>query len=232
METRNEEETIVATVDQTEVTVTLDEFRQLLHLPASDFAGRVRFSQTLTDEQILREIHDLGHNGEVVHAMDFTRGKLQPVWYTFFTILNRCLSSKTKGIHKGTTTFYHLFHAVAYDRHVDYVRILWLDITKDITSKHSGRKSGIPFMRFFQIIIKAHMDNYPEIRRRSRYPLAPNYKMESIRATSLVQGIPNLQIPEAVLRYANPTHAGVSAYKDLLGLEVVRRDRPEPTRPT
>ena len=66
VETRNEEETIVAMVDQTEVTVTLDEFRQLLHLPESDFAGRVRFSQTLIDEQMLREFHELGHNAPIV----------------------------------------------------------------------------------------------------------------------------------------------------------------------
>ena len=64
VETQDEEK-IVAMVDQTEVTVTLDELRQLLHLP---------------------------------DAMDLVRGKLQPVWYTLFTILNRCLSSKTKGI--------------------------------------------------------------------------------------------------------------------------------------
>ena len=156
VETRDED-TIVAMVDQTEVTVTLDELRQLLHLPEATNAGRVRFSTTLGDEQMLREIHELGHNGPIVDAMDLVCGKLQPVWYTLFTILNRCLSSKTKVIGKGTTTFYHLFHAVAYDRHVDYCA------------------STIPFMRFFQIIIRAHMDHYPEIRRCSSYPLAPNY---------------------------------------------------------
>jgi len=70
VETRDAEETIVAMVDQKEVTVTLDEFRQLLHLPEANEAGRVRFSTTLGDEQMLLEIHDL-----------------QPVWYTLFTIL-------------------------------------------------------------------------------------------------------------------------------------------------
>ena len=102
------------------MTVTLDELRQLIHLPEATDAGRVRFSTTLGDEQMLRELHELGHNGPIVHAMDLVRGKLQRVWYTLFTILNRCLSSKTKGIDKGTTTFFHLFHAVAYNRHVDY----------------------------------------------------------------------------------------------------------------
>ena len=41
-----DEDTIVAMVDQTEVTVTLDELRQLLHLPEANEAGRVRFSTT------------------------------------------------------------------------------------------------------------------------------------------------------------------------------------------
>ena len=164
--------------------------------------------------------------------MDLVRGKLQPVWYTLFTILNRCLSSKTKGIDKGTTTFYHLFYAVAYDRYVDYARLLWLDITKDITRKASGGRYAIPFMRFYQIIIRAHMDHYPEIRRRSRYPLAPNYQMEKIRPPGVIHGIPNLRIPDAVLGYVDPSHVGVSAYRDSLGLGVARTDRPEPAGPS
>ena len=57
IETRDED-TIVATVDQTEVTVTLDELRQRLHLPEATDAGRVRFSTTLGDEQMLRELHE------------------------------------------------------------------------------------------------------------------------------------------------------------------------------
>ena len=41
-----DEDTIVAMVDQAEVTITLDELRQLLHLPEANEAGRVRFSTT------------------------------------------------------------------------------------------------------------------------------------------------------------------------------------------
>ena len=79
------------------------------------------------------------------------------------------------------------------------------------------RRSAIPFMRFFQIIIRAHMDNYPEIRRRSSYQLAPNYQMEKIRPPSVISRIPNLRILDVVLGYADPSHVGVSAYRASLG---------------
>ena len=58
VETRDEE-TILAMVDETEVTVTLDEFRQLLHLQEVTEAGRVGFYPTLIDELMLREIHEV-----------------------------------------------------------------------------------------------------------------------------------------------------------------------------
>jgi len=76
------------------------------------------------------------------------------------------------------------------------------------------------------------MDHYPEIRRRSNYPLAPNYQMEKIRPLGVIPGIPNLRIPDAILGYADPSHVRVRAYRDSLGLGVVRTDRPEPAGPT
>ena len=76
------------------------------------------------------------------------------------------------------------------------------------------------------------MDHYPEIRRRSSYPLAPNYQMEKIRPPSVIPGIPNLRIPDAVLGYADMSHVVVGAYRASLGLGVARTDRPEPAGPT
>ena len=56
--------------------------------------------------------------------------------------------------------------------------------------------------------------------------------MEAIRVHDVYPGIPNLRIPDSVLRYPDPRAPGVSACKASLGLGVARTNRPEPVRPT
>ncbi|KAI3696663.1 hypothetical protein L6452_29123 [Arctium lappa] len=201
-------------IDHTPVILTSDLFRQFLRLPtAGSVAGQEDFDPLVSDATLCTDLISLGYGAELRIPSTFTRKHLSTLWYTLFTYINRCLSSITKGIDQTSAPILRIFHAVAFNRHVDFADLLWFELIQRVRSTASRRSNFVPFMRFLQIIIRNYMNLYPEIQRRSTHPMCPQHPTRKIPSRADPEGVVTRQIPVGVLAHARPTALSVIAYR-------------------
>ncbi|KAJ9561899.1 hypothetical protein OSB04_007059 [Centaurea solstitialis] len=193
--------------------VTAEDIWRLLHLPAATNDGHEEFDPLVSGPILFSEILALGVTEKVNSVSQVSQSMLHPLWAQMFNLMNRCLSLKTKGTDKATTPFWYIFHSIAYGRRIDIAAQICLDITKDLTGREQTRHHSIPWLRFFRLIIRDHMDRNPEVRRRSGHPV--------------VQPKPISR----VLNTADQRAPSVIRYREELGLEAVPMDHPEPEGP-
>ncbi|KAJ9544628.1 hypothetical protein OSB04_024335 [Centaurea solstitialis] len=173
VETRDDVLTLVGRVDQTEMTVTLEDVRRILHLPAA--TPESLFEPLVSGPELFSEILALGVSANPTQRLNgishVTQGMLPPLWFTLFNLVNRCLSSKTHGVDRASTHMWHVIHSISYGRRVDVMQQLWLDIVNDaVEGPARTRHSSIPWMRFISLMIRDHMDSNQTVRRRSGHP--------------------------------------------------------------
>ncbi|KAI3735651.1 hypothetical protein L6452_15159 [Arctium lappa] len=201
-------------IDHTPVLLTSDLFRQFLRLPtAGSVAGQEDFDPLVSDATLCTDLILLGYGAELRIPSTFNRKHLSTLWYTLFTYINRCLSSITKGIDQTSAPILRIFHAVAFNRHVDFADLLWFELIQRVRSTASRRSNIVPFMRFLQIIIRNYMNLYPEIQRRSTHPMCPQHPTRKIPSRADPEGVVARQIPVGVLDHARPTALSVIAYR-------------------
>ena len=92
--------------------------------PEPNIEATPRFVVPLEDDELCTAIRQLGYTRELPLLGRFKKMYLANIWYTLFTILNRCLSCRTNGIDQCTSNFLYLFVACAANQHVDYALIL------------------------------------------------------------------------------------------------------------
>ncbi|KAJ9536569.1 hypothetical protein OSB04_un000268, partial [Centaurea solstitialis] len=222
---------IIGRVDQTELVISMEDVRRILRLPAAIDGGHQEFDELVTGPILLSEILALGVTEVVNGVSQITTSHLPPIWAQLFNIMNRCLSSKTKGIDRATTSFWHIYHSVAYGRRIDIASQLWLDITKDLTTRERTRHHSIPWLRFYGLIIRDHMERNPEIRRRSGHPIIEPKKINWVAKRDYTDGQYEMPIPPHVLNALDQRALSVVRYRIHLGLGAAPMDRPEPEGP-
>ncbi|KAJ9536356.1 hypothetical protein OSB04_un000474 [Centaurea solstitialis] len=157
---------------------------------------------------------------------------LPPTWYSFFNILNRTLSSKTHGVDKASTQFWHVIHAVAYGRRIDFAQQLWADIITDVRAGAARTKhTSIPWMRFFSLIIRDHMNQNRAVRRRSSHLRFESQQIGRANKKNLRPGQVEMHIPVNVLNMADRRSMSVRMYRISIGLEDTSTDSSEPRSP-
>ncbi|KAJ9560535.1 hypothetical protein OSB04_005695 [Centaurea solstitialis] len=105
---------IIGRVDEIELVVSLEDLRRILHLPAATDDGHEDFDPLVSGPILFSEILALGVTEVVNGVSQVTQSMLPSLWSQMFNLMNRCLSSKTKGTDRATTPFWHIFHSVAY----------------------------------------------------------------------------------------------------------------------
>ena len=142
-------------IDNRVVRLSFSLFRCILSLPEGNtiqnpfpnIEPTPRFASTLEDSELCVAVRQLGYTREFPFLGRFKRMYLANIWYTLFSILNRCLSSRSKGIDQCSSNFLYLFISCATNRHVDYSLILWKEL-KDVVgdkSKPSKDRVFLPF---------------------------------------------------------------------------------------
>ncbi|KAJ9544153.1 hypothetical protein OSB04_023860 [Centaurea solstitialis] len=105
-------------VDHTKMTVTLEDLRRILHLRAD--TAESPFEPLISGPELFSEILALGVMANPTQRLNgiyhVTQGMLPPLWFTLFSLLNRCLSSKTHGVDRASTHMWHIIHSIAYGR--------------------------------------------------------------------------------------------------------------------
>ncbi|KAJ9548880.1 hypothetical protein OSB04_021423 [Centaurea solstitialis] len=227
-------QTLVGRVDQTELSVNLDDFRRILHLPTDSVEAP--FEPIIDIPILFSEILAIGvmpNPGQRLNGISqVTNNMLPPLWETLFSIMNRCLSAKVKGIDKASTQLWHIIHSVIYGRRIDIAAQLWIDITQDVDPNDQRTKhSSIPWMRFFALMIRDHMDRHPAVSQRSRHPIFKSKQLSRSKLRELKPGQEKMPIPRHVLDTADREAVSVGLYRASIGIVDTSTDSSEPRSP-
>ncbi|GKA55199.1 hypothetical protein Tco_0754148, partial [Tanacetum coccineum] len=151
-------------LDKKELTLTLDDFRTIFHLPqATDnnhnsFVPPPSFSDMVP---FYKQV--LGFTMELKTSSSFkTTGLLQP-WQTLCKIFSKCLTTRVTGW-DHLVQIMQMMYCFVNNIHVDYAELLWEGL---YYSLHHPT-SSIPYPRFTKIIVSHYMTIFPEISRRAR----------------------------------------------------------------
>ncbi|KAJ9562108.1 hypothetical protein OSB04_007268 [Centaurea solstitialis] len=106
-------------------------------------------------EALLTHIINLGYTAPLTRLSAVKRNELPGLWSTLFIILNKCLSSRTRGLDKGNAEFRQMFVGCALDNPTtDYKYFLWKEFTSFIKDKvvQSKARNFLPYPRFLGLI--------------------------------------------------------------------------------
>ncbi|KAJ9544631.1 hypothetical protein OSB04_024338 [Centaurea solstitialis] len=123
------------------------------------------------------------HLRPIMQNNEFVDLMVHPMAYSMQTTV------KTHGVDRASTHMWHIIHSIAYGRRIDVVQQLWQDIINDVVECPARtRHSSIPWMRFFSIMIRDHMDRHPTVQRRSGHPRFQSKQINRMNRRTLMPG--------------------------------------------
>ncbi|GJZ92095.1 hypothetical protein Tco_0664160 [Tanacetum coccineum] len=152
-------------LDKKELSLTLDDFRTIFHLPQANANNHDSFVPPPSFlDMVPFYKQQLGFTMELKTSSSFkTTGLLQP-WQTLCMIFSKCLTTRVTGWDQPPLQIMKMMYCFANDIHVDYAKILWEGLYHSLHHP----TSLIPYPRFTKIIISHYMTSFPDISRRAR----------------------------------------------------------------
>ncbi|GJU95436.1 hypothetical protein Tco_1320192 [Tanacetum coccineum] len=152
-------------LDKKELTLTLDEFRQIFHLPQATANNHNSFVPPPSFSDMVPFYKQvLGFTMELKTQSNFkTTGLLQP-WQTLCKIFSKCLTTRVTGWDQPPLQIIQMLYCFVNNIHVDYAELLWEGL---YYSLHHPT-SSIPYPRFIKIIVNHYMTIFLDISRRAR----------------------------------------------------------------
>ncbi|GJW32849.1 retrovirus-related pol polyprotein from transposon TNT 1-94 [Tanacetum coccineum] len=152
-------------LDKKELTLTLDDFRQIFHLPQATANNHNAFVPPPSFSDMVPFYKQvLGFTMELKTQSNFkTTGLLQP-WQTLCKIFSKCLTTRVTGWDQPPLQIMQMLYCFVNNIHVDYAELLWEGL---YYSLHHPT-SSIPYPRFTKIIVNHYMTIFPDISRRAR----------------------------------------------------------------
>ncbi|KAI3728073.1 hypothetical protein L6452_16701 [Arctium lappa] len=204
-------------VDQFESRLTFRRLRVLLQFPGPDSRpGKVAYDPFPSDQTVLDGIIALGYNGELRKVTQFHKAKLPPLWYDFFSIFNRCLTSKATGTDSTSMPILKLFYCVIHDLHIDYTLAIWTGLSEVVYAKATNnRRKFVPFLRFLKIFVRSIMDSTENFPARTQWPRIADYQCKyfQIQKHTFTNEDQWMPIPAIlIVNYADLTNEAVVEY--------------------
>ncbi|GJY58607.1 hypothetical protein Tco_0458499 [Tanacetum coccineum] len=136
-------------LDKKELTLTLDDFRQIFHLPQATANNHNSFVPPPSFSDMVPFYKQvLGFTMELKTQSNFkTTGLLQP-WQTLCKIFSKCLTTRVTGWDQPPLQIMQMLYCFVNNIHVDYAELLWEGL---YYSLHHPT-SSIPYPRFTKII--------------------------------------------------------------------------------
>ncbi|KAI3735851.1 hypothetical protein L6452_15372 [Arctium lappa] len=124
----------------------------------------------------------LGYVGSLTKMSDFKKSNLPPFYYQFFSVINKCLTSRHYGHDNTNIHTLRLFHAIIYDLHVDYAVAIWTKLYEKVLSKrHSKNPKYVPYKRFLQLIVRGIFRSSRDVPKRLHHEIAPESEMTHLQ---------------------------------------------------
>ncbi|GJT37468.1 hypothetical protein Tco_0937333 [Tanacetum coccineum] len=141
-------------LDKKELSLTLDDFRTIFHLPQANDNNHNSFVPPPSFSNMVPFYkQQLGFTMELKTSSSFkTTGLLQP-WQTLCKIFSKCLTTRVTGWDQPPLQIMQMMYCFVNNIHVDYAELLWEGL---YYSLHHPT-SSIPYLRFTKIIISHYM---------------------------------------------------------------------------
>ncbi|GJU31633.1 hypothetical protein Tco_1175222 [Tanacetum coccineum] len=137
-------------LDRKELTLTLDDFRTIFHLPQATDNNHDHFvSAPKFSEMVPFYINNLGFTLELRSPSNFkTTGLVQP-WQTLCKMFSRCLTTRVTGYDQPPLQIMQMLYCFVNNIHVDYADLLWEGFHYSL--EHPT--TLIPYPRFTKLIM-------------------------------------------------------------------------------
>ncbi|GKB36858.1 hypothetical protein Tco_0881800 [Tanacetum coccineum] len=132
------------------------------------FSLRFKLNEPPFEEEILPLIRDLGHTGDIKVLFDVNINHMHQPWRSLVAITNKCLSRKTTGLERLRLSRAQLLWGMYYNKHIDYVYLLWEDFMFQVENKDSKKNNDMFYPRFTKVIVDYFMAKDPSISRRNK----------------------------------------------------------------
>ncbi|GKA06517.1 retrovirus-related pol polyprotein from transposon TNT 1-94 [Tanacetum coccineum] len=207
-------------LDKKELSLTLDDFRTIFHLPQANDNNHNSFVPPPTfSDMVPFYKQQLGFTMELKTSSSFkTTGLLQP-WQTLCKIFSKCLTTRVTGWDQPPLQIMQMMYCFVNNIHVDYAELLWEGI---YYSLHHPT-SLIPYPRFTKIIVSHYMTIFPEISRRARdmyHNLQDDDIMKNIFNSGRHKDKVGMQIPDWMITEEMKHTEHYRMYAEVFGLDV------------
>ncbi|GJW04482.1 hypothetical protein Tco_1563338 [Tanacetum coccineum] len=207
-------------LDKKELSLTLDDFRTIFHLPHANDNNHNSFVPPPSfSDMVPFYKQQLGFTMELKTSSSFkTTGLLQP-WQTLCKIFSKCLTTRVTGWDQPPLQIMQMMYCFVNNIHVDYAELLWEGI---YYSLHHPT-SSIPYPRFTKIIISHYMTSFPEISRRARdmyHNLQDDDIMKNIFNSGRHKDKVGMQIPDWMITKEMKHTEHYRMYAEVFGLDV------------
>ncbi|GJZ39898.1 hypothetical protein Tco_0586461 [Tanacetum coccineum] len=207
-------------LDRKELTLTLDDFRTIFHLPQATDNNHDHFGPAPTfSEMVPFYINNLGFTLELRSASNFkTTGLLQP-WQTLCKMFSRCLTTRVTGYDQPSLQIMQMLYCFVNNIHVDYAELLWEGFHYSLQNP----TTMIPYPRFTKLIVSHYMTAYPKISRRARdryHNLADDVMIKSIFNSGKSKGIIRMKIPDWMITDQKKLTENYRLYAEVFGVDV------------
>lgn len=207
--TETKPDTIQSIIETQQITLTLEDLRMVLNLPAAAHGNLTAFEKPPTVNQLKEFFMELGYDKDAdeTHKFKvlstFKRKYLPARWARLFSILNRCITGKETGMDRGTTSLYQIMYGIVKQCHFDYAKLLWTDVVDHFRRSEKKKNVCIPFVRHFKILIAQFMRQHPNITRRQTDPTPKVPYMHSTSGDSIVTTNAPMPVPQGLLELVN-----------------------------
>ncbi|GJR20563.1 hypothetical protein Tco_0969090 [Tanacetum coccineum] len=198
-------------LDKKMLSLTLDYFRTIFHLPQANDNNHDSFVPFYKNE--------LGFTMELKTSSSFKKtGLLQP-WQTLCKIFSKCLTTRVNGWDQPSLQIMKMMYCFINNIHVDYAELLWEGL---YYSLHHPT-SSIPYPRFTKIIISHYMTNFPEILRHARdiyHNLKDDDIMKNIFNSGRHKDRVGMKIPDWMISDEMKHTEHYQMYAEVFGIDV------------
>ncbi|GKC68357.1 putative reverse transcriptase domain-containing protein, partial [Tanacetum coccineum] len=207
-------------LDKKELTLTLDDFRQIFHLPQATANNHNAFVPPPSFSDMVPFYKQvLGFTMELKTQSNFkTTGLLQP-WQTLCKIFSKCLTTRVTGWDQPPLQIMQMLYCFVNNIHVDYAELLWEGL---YYSLHHPT-SSIPYPRFTKIIVNHYMTIFPDISRRARdmyHNLQDDDIMKNIFNSGRHKNKVGMKIPDWMITDEMKQTEHYRMYTEVFGIDV------------
>ncbi|GJR95697.1 hypothetical protein Tco_0267871 [Tanacetum coccineum] len=207
-------------LDRKELTLTLDDFRTIFHLPQANDNNHASFVQPPSFSNMVPFYKQvLGFTMDLKTVSNFKiSGLLQP-WQTLCKIFSKCLTTRVTGWDQPPLQIMQMLYCFVNNIHVDYAELMWEGI---YYSLHHPATS-IPYPRFTKIIISHYMTIFLDISRRARdayHNLQDDDIMKNIFNSGRNKNKVGMRIPAWMITDEMKLTEHYKMYAEVFGLDV------------